>query len=752
MAEARCVIEQNISGTQTTLYPETKAEYVNGLDSKIDTKTAALNTKLTGDINTVNTNLTNSINTTNSTLTTKINTVDSRVTATNTEVAKKASQAQLDASIATINTTTTGIDNRLAAVEAGGTAQSDEVVGIRAGADGVNYQSAGQAVQSQFQKKASFGNVKEVPALQTPAQQWISDINAAGTQAKSDMDAKATATIASIPDDYTTLSNEVTGLKSDLSQISEKFRRINIFDNTDITLNQIPVSTLNSSTLTDMMSQNNTFTANQIWRVKKNDIVRCNVQWVGFNIYNSDGILVEKYNRVETEFVVTNDDAYYLRMFYGAYSDTKINFFMLTINHELPPDVYVPFEKYSVDAVEIDEIKKIKDNLRYYEINTFNKEDITLNKYPNTTNRALMTDLRDGDNNFIANKIWEVKDGDIVYTNVSWVGFVFYDYMHRLIQTISVVDKQIPVPEGARFMRVFYARYNDGYINSMMISINHPLPNGYVESGLYNIECYITKTYDFKQSYILFCFDNPKDDEFFTTRFNYMKEYGYPFTFAFNSRIRDTNGFATETAKQNYYDMIAYGCDVAIYGGIGANPTPSTASVDDWKNYVNTWKSWCDEHGIYSSVYFASHNDMPANAVTAIKAAGFEWARTIPYWNNNKNDIDADENTFLISCHGLYNSESMDDMKAKVLNCISKGTSISFIMHDIGSETEYNITEEKFYEFMNWIEPYVNNGSIIPVTYQEYFNRVTNKGRSVNRTQDIKKQNFILRNSNIDIW
>ena len=156
MAEARCVIEQNISGTQTTLYPETKAEYVNGLDSKIDTKTAALNTKLTGDINTVNTNLTNSINTTNSTLTTKINAVDSRVTATNTEVAKKASQAQVDASIATINTTTTGIDNRLAAVEAGGTAQADEVVGIRSGADGINYQSAGQAVQSQFRNKASF--------------------------------------------------------------------------------------------------------------------------------------------------------------------------------------------------------------------------------------------------------------------------------------------------------------------------------------------------------------------------------------------------------------------------------------------------------------------------------------------------------------------------------------------------------------------------------------------------------------------
>ena len=237
MAEARCVIEQNISGTQTTLYPETKAEYVNGLDSKIDTQTAALNTKLTGDINTVNTNLTNSINTTNSTLTTKINAVDSRVTATNTEVAKKASQAQVDASIATINTTTTGIDNRLAAVEAGGTAQSDEVVGIRSGADGINYQSAGQAVQSQFRNKASFSNVKEVPALQTPAQQWINDINAAGTKTKSDIDAKAESTIASIPDDYTTLSNEVTDLKSDLNQFYtdtniERYY-INLFDIND---------------------------------------------------------------------------------------------------------------------------------------------------------------------------------------------------------------------------------------------------------------------------------------------------------------------------------------------------------------------------------------------------------------------------------------------------------------------------------------------------------------------------------------
>jgi hypothetical protein len=550
-------------------------------------------------------------------------------------------------------------------------------------------------------------------------------------------------------ENFKTLKERLDVADVDLSQINKKLRRINVFNNTDITINKVPASTLNSSQMTDMKSMDNAFTANQIWRIKKDDVVRCNVQWVGFNIYNSDGILIEKYNRVETEFTVTSDEACYLRMYYGAYSNTKINFFMMTINHELPTDTYVPYDKYSIDAVEVDEIETIKNNLKYYEINSFNKEDITLNKYPNTANRALMTDVKDADNNFLANKIWEVKSGDVIYTNVSWLGFVFYDYMHRVVQTVTVKDKQITVPADARFMRVFYARYNDGKIDSMMISVNHPLPNRYVKSGLYNIECY---TDNLKQSYILFCFDNPKDDEFYTTRYNYMKEYGYPFTFAFNSRIRASGGFATDTAKQNYYDMIEYGCDSAIYGGIGANPTPSTASVADWENYINTWKSWCDEHGIYSSVYFASHNDMPANAVTAVKKAGFEWARTIPYWNNNKNDIDADENTFLISCHGLYNSESMDSMKEKVLSCINNGTSISFIIHDIGSETEYNITEEKFYEFMDWLEPYVNSGHIIPVTYQDYFNRVTNKGRTVNRIQDIKRQNFILRNSNIDIW
>lgn len=209
-------------------------------------------------------------------------------------------------------------------------------------------------------------------------------------------------------------------------------------------------------------------------------------------------------------------------------------------------------------------------------------------------------------------------------------------------------------------------------------------------------------------------FDNEESD-FYKSRFDLLKQYGFPFSFAIESTFR-TDGFTNEANYKNYQDMINFGCDPMIYGGIGPDPNSATATEADWHTYVDDWLNWCDEHGLYCPVYACSLNELPQNLINVLKSRGFKYARTDPYWANNAKDIDL--SMFQLPTLALDNTEnSLDNLKADIQNAIDNGKTVSVLSHLIGGTKDFQVSTETYTLFLKWLKDKVDSGQVKVTTY-----------------------------------
>lgn len=218
-----------------------------------------------------------------------------------------------------------------------------------------------------------------------------------------------------------------------------------------------------------------------------------------------------------------------------------------------------------------------------------------------------------------------------------------------------------------------------------------------------------------RQATVILEFDNEEDD-FYKSRFELLKKYGFPFSFAISSSFRQNNGFKNAANKQTYYDMINFGCDPMIYGGIGANPDPATATERDWHDYVDTWLDYCNDHGIYTPIYATSHNDLPQNLINVLKQRGFSYARTIPYWTDSRSSIELDD--FRMPTLALDNGENtLDKLKVAIESAINNCETVSVLSHLIGGPHDYQVSEEVYTQFLDWLTQKVKAGQIKVTTY-----------------------------------
>lgn len=209
-------------------------------------------------------------------------------------------------------------------------------------------------------------------------------------------------------------------------------------------------------------------------------------------------------------------------------------------------------------------------------------------------------------------------------------------------------------------------------------------------------------------------FDNEESD-FYKSRFDLLKQYGFPFSFAIGSTFR-TDGFTNEANYKNYQDMINFGCDPMIYGGIGPNPNSATATEADWHTYVDDWLNWCDEHGLYCPVYACSLNELPQNLINVLKSRGFKYARTDPYWANNAKDLDL--SMFQLPTLALDNTEnSLDNLKADIQNAIDNGKTVSVLSHLIGGTKDFQVSTETYTLLLKWLKDKVDSGQVKVTTY-----------------------------------
>ena len=401
------------------------------------------------------------------------------------------------------------------------------------------------------------------------------------------------------------------------------------------------------------------------------------------------------------------------------------------------------------------------DGLQMYHINDFNKKDVTLDSYlGHSVGKSSMYDAPVSSNSgFVCNKIYKITKGDVIYTNNGSVIPYLYDSNGLLLERLTDESiKNKPVEnEQAQYMKWQYGSKNG--LNTIMINVGHPLPDDYVGYDAVSITTEETKEMEEMEErvnilenpevankskcYVLLSFDD--QTQMYADRFPIMKEYGFPFTFCLNSGFQNNNGFANDSEKQAFFEMLSYGCDVAQYH-VGRNITGlgSDSTVEEWQNAISNLLDFINGYGIYPVTYFARQNVLYDNAITALKNLGFGIARSGMYSpENNYRWIESyDDERFNTPCYPV-NATNLENCKKYLDDCVKNGWSIAFMTHRLTGADDNNCDETTFRTLMDYIKNYINQGKCEVVTYQNFLNYKTKKGKEIENLRKEKRLNWV---------
>ena len=170
----------------------------------------------------------------------------------------------------------------------------------------------------------------------------VEKMNTATTKAENAAN-QASATAEEIKADrekITTNEIKISGLQSDLGNVESITFTIekgsaNVFDYTNITSGKILKQDIGISKLESYQDSAKGFVSNQIWDVKKGDIIYTTSAYCGLCIYDANGVLQEHFNNGNKEHTITVDSAHFLRLYSSALNATYTTDFMLSINLSL---------------------------------------------------------------------------------------------------------------------------------------------------------------------------------------------------------------------------------------------------------------------------------------------------------------------------------------------------------------------------------------------------------------------------------
>lgn len=112
--ESRAIIEQVINGNPTILYPETKAEYIHGLNSLVDAKIAALNDHLTEKIEEAKQEVEQDVQEDISDLSTQVTDMGTQVSEMGTSVSNMETQvSNMGTQVSSLSTQVTNLNTKV---------------------------------------------------------------------------------------------------------------------------------------------------------------------------------------------------------------------------------------------------------------------------------------------------------------------------------------------------------------------------------------------------------------------------------------------------------------------------------------------------------------------------------------------------------------------------------------------------------------------------------------------------------------
>lgn len=364
-------------------------------------------------------------------------------------------------------------------------------------------------------------------------------------------------------------------------------------------------------------------------------------------------------------------------------------------------------------------------------LNIFNYQDITPDKQLNTTAGSNIDAEFTVKGKMLANQIWEVKNGDILYYSSPYATLVFYDENKKALYSTSTSSKQHQISNAsAKYMR-YYSNNTDNYTKNFMLSINQPLPDFYVPYGGTNI---IQKNSDsisdlenqfediknqigvnIDKAIILLDFDQPIES-MSDNRVVLLSQYGYKPTF-----IPSTTN--PEIARQ----LQNMGWDISIYSNQSV-PDASTInnsdpqSLQNWDNYVKNMLDQYNNAGFFNQVMWSCwQNNYGIALETALKKYGFKMARGggigtfSPYINETFTQTPA---------NGIY-SNNLDSIKSSINYAINNKEAINIFTHLIvdnpEEDTGYNCLKSVYTQLLDFIKEKEEANQCIVMNYREFY-------------------------------
>lgn len=341
----------------------------------------------------------------------------------------------------------------------------------------------------------------------------------------------------------------------------------NVFDCTNITSGKILKQDIGISTSETYKDSAKGFVANQMWNVKKGDVIYTTSAYCGLCVYDANGVLQEHFNNGNKNHTITVDSAHFLRLYSSSSSATYTTDFMLSINEPLPSnhEEYKPDKKIS-NFIKLEEktnengqnIKDLSKSINGIELsqNLLDNSSVIENKRPSNWAGQTINDSykTDGYHTFRAipvtqnNTYYFVENGDLV----NFGQLATYDKNGKYVSLLSPsvfnvngVNVGYIIPENIAYVR-------GESKTSDFSNVNFKLFNGRFEKKFlkYNESAYEKKILPV----VVFDFDQVVEID---ARFAILKKYGFV-------------GNVVEVATNNYEitkKLIRMGYDISPYLG-----------------------------------------------------------------------------------------------------------------------------------------------------------------------------------------
>lgn len=538
---------------------------------------------------------------------------------------------------------------------------------------------------------------------------------------------KNLATLGQVKDALDKRDEKISSLKEDLGDVESTTFTIekgstNVFDYTNITSGKILKQDIGISKLESYSDSVKGFVSNQIWDIKKGDIIYTTSTYCGLCIYDASGTLQEHFNDGNKNHTVTVDSARFLRYYCSSSSSTYTTDFMLSINEVLPNnhEEYKPDKKIS-NFIKLEEkinenVKDLSESVNGIELskNLLDNSSVIANKRPSNWAGQTINDSykTDGYHTFKAipvtqnNTYYFVENGDLV----NFGQLATYDKDGKYVSLLSPsafnvngVKVGYIIPENVAYVRGESKTSN-------FSNVNFKLFNGRFEKKFlkYNESAYEGKNLPV----IVFDFDQVVEID---ARFTILKKYGFA-------------GNVVETATNNYEitkELIKMGYDISPYLGNHTWDYSTEDGIQKLTANIAEKLGGLEAVGIYNPTMISCSGHKCSDTMEKILSSyKIDYVRCTGFIKDGvlkgKSMYENSYGTRIVVPISLGSYNGVDEFNATIDSLVDGNVPLIMpFMHTFGYDADW-ITQEAFEKVVSHVSDLVKNGKALCMNMHDF--------------------------------